>query len=281
MKLNQLLILSMGILFVLIQTSCSSTKGSKTKSTILSGTIKNAKDGRFLFTYDTYSLLQGTKKESIEVDDNGNFHFLIKADGPISGTLDFGRDMISGRGVNKYIYTYLEPGDSIYITADVNVLSDTNIIQNTLKYSGTAVPNNEFVHEANLRFESYQQLRENNSLFIMVNKPDQYKRTVDSIKDLKMEFVNQDRYARVSPRLKQIFEEEAYNIVFVRKFNYPSQHKSFNKGKEAELPSDYYEFADKVVISPNLDNKGVPYLRSTHFFLTNKYQLVKENGDSP
>ncbi|MEO6949471.1 MAG: TlpA disulfide reductase family protein, partial [Ginsengibacter sp.] len=114
--------------------------------------------------------------------------------------------------------------------------------------------------------------------FIMSQKPNQYKRTVDSIRDLKLAFVNQARYAGVSPRLKQNFEDEANNIVFVRKFNYPSQHKSFNKGIEAELPSDYYDFADKVVLSPDLDNKGVPYLRSAHFFLTNKYQLAKENG---
>lgn len=277
MKIKQLLILSIGILFVLIQTSCSSTKGSKTKSTILSGTIQNAKEDRFLFTYDTYALLEGTKRQSIEIDENGKFHFEIKAKGPISGTLDFGRDMIGGRGVNKYIYTYLEPGDSIYITADVNVLSDTNIIQKTLKYSGTAIPNNEFMHQTDLRFNSYQQLRENNSLFIMMQEPDQYKRTVDSIKDLKLEFVKAWE-GKISPRLKQMWEDEAKNLAIVRKFNYPSQHKSFNKGKEAVLPPDYYAFADKVSIDDNLDNKGVPYLRFTHFYLSNKYQLAKQNG---
>lgn len=271
------------LIWIFVQTGCRSTRETKTplKSTILSGTIKNYDESRFSFTYDTYALLKSTSKKSIDIDSSGKFHFQLNISHPITGTLNFGRVMIDGRGNNREIFVYLEPGDSIHITADMDVLSDTDIIKNTLAFSGTAVANNEFVNRIDWIFNSYKQKRENNSIFIKDMQPKEYLHTVDSIRDTKLRFLK--AYAdtvNISPKLREIYELDFKDLAVIRKFNYPSTNKFFNGGKEVELPADYYDFADSVKILNDLEEKGLPYLRYTNFVLTNKYQLAKQNGNN-
>lgn len=279
MKNKNLLIVLACILWTCMQLSCRATREGAKKKTILSGVIKNAKEPNFKLTYDIFSLLKSTQKEMIEIDSNGRFQIELSLNSPINGVLDFGRDPIGGRGVNKYIYTYLEPGDNVHIEADINVISDLDIIQKTLSFSGPGSNNNEFVNQVNWTFESYLQLRQNNQLFIQNLQPDEYKRTVDSIKDTKLQFL--EDYAdssKLSLTLMKIYEREFKNLPIIRKINYPSSNKFFNKDKEVTLPSDYYDFIEDVTISSDLEDKGLPYLRYTHFFLTNKYELKKQNG---
>src|SRR5690606_13311581 len=140
-----------------------------------------------------------------------------------------------------YIYIYLNPGDSLYVTADVKVLPDTDRIEKTLQFSGTAKNDNEFVNRFDFTFNSYNLLRLNNSTYIKELQPDEYKHTVDSVRDSKLVFIR--KYAdsvKISSKLKSIYESEAVNLAEVRKFNYPSSHAYFNEGKEAVLPDDYY-----------------------------------------
>lgn len=267
--------------WIFVQTGCRSTRESKVskKKTILSGTIKNYDESRFSFTYDTYSLLKSTSKKSIEIDSTGNFHYQLDISHPITGTLNFGRVMIGGSGNNREIFTYIEPGDSIHIEADVNVLADPDIIKKTLVYSGTGVDNNEFVNHVDQVFNSYQQKRENNSMFIKDMQPKEYLHTVDSIRDTKLKYLAAySDTSNLSPKLKEIYELDFKDLAVIRKFNYPSTNKFFNEGKEIQLPSDYYDFVDSVKVSNDLDEKGLPYLRYTHFVLTNKYELAKQNG---
>ena len=267
--------------FILININCRSTRNSteNKKKTILTGAIKNYNEDRFLFTYDTYALLKSTGKKSFEIDSMGNFNVELDISSPVTGVLNFGRVMIKGSGNNREIFLYLEPGDSLHIEADMDVITDGDMVKKTLVLSGEAKANNVFMNRVDQVFDSYPQKRQNNSEFIKVLQPREYLKTVDSIKDEKLRYVK--AYAdsiNISPKLREIFELESKNLAVVRKFNYPSTHKSFNAGKEAILPADYYDFVDKVKILTDLDEKGLPYLRYTHFVITNKYELAKEKG---
>lgn len=281
MILKKICIPILCITWIFFQTGCRSSRESKIekKRTVLSGSIKNYDEAKFSFTYDTYALLRSTSKKSIDIDSAGNFHYVLNISHPITGTLYFGRVMIGGSGNNREIFTYLEPGDSLHIEADMDVLSDTDIIKKTLVFSGTAVANNEFVNRVDWIFNSYRQKRENNSIFIKDMQPKEYLHTVDSIRDTKLKYLK--AYAdtvNISPKLQEIYELDFKDLAVIRKFNYPSTNKFFNGGKEIALPADYYDFVDSVKISNDLEDKGLPYLRYTHFVLTNKYDLKKQNG---
>jgi thiol-disulfide isomerase/thioredoxin len=267
--------------WVLFQAGCRSARPTKVaaKKTIVSGAIKNYDESSFVLTYDQYALLKSTAKKSIEIDSTGQFYYQLDISQPIMGTLNFGRVMVGGTGNNREIFIYLEPGDSLHIQADMDVLSDPDMIKKTLVFSGTGVDNNEFANRVDQVFNSYKQKTQNNSMFIKDLQPDEYKHTVDSIRDTKLKYLK--AYAdsqNLSPKLQEIYALDFKNLAVIRKFNYPSSNKSFNGGKEMKLPADYYDFVDSVRISNDLDEKGLPYLRYAHFALTNKYKLAKQNG---
>ncbi|MCO6497914.1 MAG: redoxin family protein [Chitinophagaceae bacterium] len=265
---------------IILLAGCTATKNKGiVNNTILTGHIDGVKDPYFQFNYDLYSLLEASKKENIDIDEEGNFRIDLSLKSPLKGNLYFGRDIIRGLGHNKNIYIYLEPGDSVHVTANVDFFQDTAIIEKTLGFSGKGAVNNRFVNDADFAFNSYPQLRDNNYGFILTLSPDEYKRNADSIRDEQIRYVS--KYydtAHISPRLKEIFIEESENLASARKINYPSGKKSFSQGKEVDLPADYYNFMDNIHIKSDLENAGVPYLRFTHFYLTNKYKLAQKNG---
>lgn len=281
MLTKRLFISLIGFTFILIVAGCRSTRSNvdNTKKTIMTGAIKNYNEELFNYTYDAYGLLKSTRNERFDIDSNGIFKVELNLSSPITGTLNFGRVMIKGSGNNREIFTYLEPGDSLHIEADMDVIKDGDIISKTLVFSGNATANNNFVNRIDQVFNSYPQKRQNNSEFIKVLQPDIYKKTVDSIKDEKLRYLAAyTDSVKISPKLKEIFELESKNLAVVRKFNYPSTNEFFNGGKKPVLPADYYEFVDKVKILPDLDDKGLPYLRYTNFVINNKFNLAKENG---
>lgn len=259
---------------------CTTAKqsGSK-KDTILTGRILGAKDPTFQFTYDLYALLEATKKDVVDIDSNGYFKITMDLNSPLKGNINLGREIIRGLGHNKIINIYLEPGDSVFISANVDFLLDTNIIEKTLAFSGKGAVNSQFVNDHDFAFNSYPQLRQNNYIFIHDLGPNAYKKNVDSIRNEEIRYIDKyDDTAHLSPTLKKIVIAEAENLASARKINYPSGNKSFNQGKAPVLPSDYWDFMDEIKTASNLEDAGVPYLRFTHFYITNKYKLVQQNG---
>lgn len=277
---QNLLIMSMAIFFLsALQTACTSSRTTAKKQTIIAGKIEHVKDETFLLSYDEYDLLAGTKNKRVPIDSDGNFHVALDITAPMKGSLYFGRDMIDGRGFNKNIYVYVSPGDSIFITANTDVLTDSNAIQNTLHITGTNAAPSRFMNEQDWAFNSYPQLRQNNYLFIYSLGPDAYKQNADSIRDEQIRFVK--KYAdtaRLPQFMQQAYISEVENLASARKIAYPSGHASFTKKTNVELPENYYDFMDDIKISDNLEQVGMPYLRFANFYFQNKYALKKKEG---
>lgn len=258
--------------------SCRPTRERGTRKTILTGKIESVSDPTIQFSYDTYSLLEPTKRATIDIDSTGEFKLVLDLKNPIKGVLSFGRDMIQGRGFNKLISIYLEPGDDLYVTADVNVLKDTNIIQNTLIFSGKNKQNSEFLNHFETAFNSYEQLKQNNYAFIVRLNPNEYKKCADSILNTQLKYLEEyDQKADLSPQLKEISIAEYKNLAAARKIVYPSSNKSYNQGKEVVLPPNYYDFINTLHFSADIDHVGLPYLRFMNFYYQNKYNLEIEN----
>ncbi|WP_299672562.1 TlpA family protein disulfide reductase [uncultured Polaribacter sp.] len=272
------LLIVKSILILLAISSCTDKKVADTKIYI-KGKLSNYDQEQGLIKYDEYGLLKKTRKKNFEVDSTGQFSFSIEVEKPIKATLDFGRVMFKGNGNNRYIYVYLKPGDSIDIKADMDVLSGNDIIKNSLQLSGSGAVNSLFVNQEDYTFNSYAQRRHNNYLFIVEKDAAAYIKTVDSIRNQKLAYIK-DYQSRqpLSDQLVEISKDEYRNLAVIRKMNYPSSHKNYTKGKAPILPNSYYDFVPNVKISKNLEEKGLPYLRFVHYFITNKLKLEEKKG---
>lgn len=278
----------MAILVVALVGVCTTMNGCLTakkssvqtaKAAVITGAMEHYEGEEFQLTYDVFSPLEKTRKQTVPIQPNGDFSIRIDEGVPIKGTLHFGRVMMEGRGVERNIGVYVEPGDSVHITADLAIEGDIDRIQKTLTFSGSGTANNEYIKQDGERFDSYPQRVQNNHRFIADLGPVDYVRTVDSIRDEKLAFLAAySDTARMSAALKEFFQDEYINLAIIRKINYPGSNKSFNDGVEQVLPPDYYDFIADVEISDDLSGKALPYLRFTHFFLTNAYRLASERG---
>ncbi|GAA5224797.1 hypothetical protein GCM10025777_54280 [Membranihabitans marinus] len=240
---------------------------------MITGEIKHYYEEEFKLIYDAFDMLKSTETTSIEIDSTGYFTYAMDMSTPFLGKLDFGKIMLESRGVYRYVHLYVEPGDSIFVNVD---LDD---IEGTLAFSGTGVDNNVLVNENVFTFDTYPQRVENNYAFIAKREAAEYLEIQDSLLTTRMGFLDSmSNQLDISDHLYETFKYEYYNDGIIRKMNYPSGHTSFNKGKAPVLPDNFYDFVETVEIEPELENKGLPYLRYVHFFLTNKYELEKEKG---
>lgn len=269
---------------LLVLTSCSekTPKTTITNTINIQGKLSSYDQPQGLMTYDEYDLLKKTQKNKFDIDSTGYFNFDITIEKPIKATLDFGRVMIKGNGNNRYVYLFLNPGDSIFIEADMDVISDTDIIKNTLKLKGSGAINSTFVNQEDYTFNSYAQRRNNNYTFIVEKQAADYAKTVDSIKNAKLIYL--EAYQKTHPisqKLVEIYKDDYENLAIIRKFNYPSSHEGYTKGHIPILPDNYYDFVKDIKISDHLEEKGLPYLRFLHFYISNKLNLEKTQGNSP
>ena len=179
-KINFLwFLISKSFIILLVLTSCSEKESltSVDNSVYISGKLSNYDDSNGLMTYDEYGLLKKTMKENFTIDSAGTFNFNIAVEKPIKATLDFGRVMKNGNGNNRYVYLFLNPGDSIHIEANMDVLTDELAIKNSLKLKGSGAVNSMFVNQEDYVFNSYKQRRENNYIFIVEKQGEEYSKT--------------------------------------------------------------------------------------------------------
>lgn len=282
MEIKKRFVLFVFVCFPLLLISCKSNieRTNEESSTVtVQGKLSNFDESIGLITYDEYGLLKKTKKQKFEVDSMGNFNFNIEIEKPIKATLDFGRVLINGNGHNRYVYLFMNPGDSIYIEANMDVMTDQDAIKNSLVLKGSGAANSMYVNQEDYRFNSYKQRRYNNYVFIVEKEGKEYAKTVDSIRDVKLSYLNNYKKEHpISEKLVEISKDEYNNLAIIRKINYPSSHENYSDGKKPILPDDYYDFIKDVDISNDLTEKGLPYLRFLHFFITNKWNLEKERG---
>ncbi|MFD0761153.1 TlpA family protein disulfide reductase [Lutibacter aestuarii] len=269
---------------LLVLTSCSEKKTITPENNTINiqGKLSGYDQSQGLMTYDEYDLLKKTRKNKFDIDSTGYFNFDITIEKPIKATLDFGRVMIKGNGNNRYVYLFLNPGDSIYIESDMDIISDKDIIKKTLKLKGSGAVNSTFANKEDYTFNSYTQRRNNNYTFIVEKQAADYTKTIDSIKEAKLKYLKEyQKTHQLSEKLVEVYKDEYENLAIIRKFNYPSSHEGYTNGEIAVLPDNYYDFVKDFKISDHLEEKGLPYLRFLHFYITNKLNLEKAQGKDP
>src|SRR5690606_2941933 len=190
------------------------------KPMVVTGKIENFGDTVVDFSYYTYEFLNDLEKEEVAFDDKGNFRMELHVKNPLKGWFSFGKvpmteeftfTTVEGKDtINKastmdfrMVFVYLEPGDSLHVTADVEKIKET------LAFSGNAAANNEFVQLEETTYNSYKHKFLKNWYNLVHRQPNEFKQITDSLRDEKLAFL--DSYAeegKVSPLLLEMYRND-------------------------------------------------------------------------
>ena len=247
-NINYIIALLFGALIFL---SCGEDKEEKgviePEPMVITGKVENFTDTITEFSYYTYEFLNDLSKEEVEFDEEGNFRMELNATHPIKGWFSLGKipntevftyTTIEGEETKhqagtmdfRMFYVFLEPGDSIHITLDAENIAET------LKFSGEGEENNRFVNLEEETYNSYKHRFLKNWYDVSNREPNDYKNTVDSLRDEKLEFLEKhEKSGEISPFLIQWYRNSYIGSAVGSKINYPSIHASYNDLDSTEL----------------------------------------------
>lgn len=263
-----------------------SKKEHKSNEIILVGQVKNIKDTTINFSYYQYKFLEDLTNEPVDFDSVGNFKMKLKADSPLKGWFSFGKEPIteeftyttiagidttmkSGTFDFKMVYLFLKPGDSIIMELDAMDIS------NSLAFSGNADDDIVFAIKEEQTFNDYKHKYLKNWYDVSQREPDDFKRNADKLYEEKMNFLNDFKSSHsLSPTLVSFYETNNYSSLVSAKVNYPGTYELYNKDKELNLPTGYYDFLKDVTIESSIAENGLGYFYSIQGILKKKYELA-------
>ncbi|WP_423818618.1 TlpA disulfide reductase family protein [Salinimicrobium sp. TIG7-5_MAKvit] len=263
------------------------SKSEDPEPMVVTGKIENFGDTVVDFSYYTYEFLNDLEKEEVAFDGNGNFRMELHVKNSLKGWFSFGKvpmteeftfTTVEGKDtINKastmdfrMVFLYLEPGDSLHVTADVEKMNET------LAFSGNAAANNDFVQLEETTYNSYKHKFLKNWYNLVHRQPNEYKQITDSLRDEKLAFL--DTFAeegKVSPILLEMFRNDYISTAVGSKIYYPAGHASYNELDSTELPSDYFDFLGEVSLKDDIGSNGIGYFYNLRSYLRKKYELAK------
>lgn len=253
---------------------------------VVTGFIQNLTDTILSFTYEEYKLLAGSQTTEIQIDSTGHFKFNLASLHPIKGFVSFGKSptvykfdikLVNGKDTSlqvesfdfKIVYLYLQAGDSLHMTADINQ------IKSSLTFTGSGADNNIFINKEDWEFNAYKQkyLRNYYSLAEMqVEDKTKFVNELHNKQRNKLRNSSQD--LELSRHLIELYES-SYQYQAIRSMiYYPAGYAGFNNGQAPDLPSDYYAFMDSIELPDNIDNLGIGAYYFLNSYLRKKYSLA-------
>ncbi|MFC2096850.1 TlpA family protein disulfide reductase [Bacteroidota bacterium] len=284
----KMLIKTLGVflLSILLFASCINDEDElKTDRIVVEGKILNYDQLKTTFSYDKYELLSSTRTAEVLFEPDGSYKMILKSDKALRGYFSFGKEAITykfdiiqvnGRDSSlsvesfdfKMLYLYLEPGDSIIMNLDYN------IITSSISFTGKGANNNIFINKEENEYNSYKHKYLRNYYNITYRQPLDYKRIVNQLRDEKLEFIdNFSKSKKLSTHLHEIYTADCHNDAISSKMNYPESHKSFNDGKPVILPEDYFNFLNDAVLFDEIGDKGIGHYYFLKSWLGKKYEL--------
>lgn len=280
-------------LIALVVMSCVSHPPSEKQPAVVCGQITGLADTILTFTYTPYSFLAEDTTVSFEVDSTGNFTFNLADTVPGKGFFSFGKvpktyefsyQTVEGRDTIgivpsvdfRMVWLYLEPGDSLQITADANA------IESTLSFSGSGARNNEFVNQEEFRFNDYKSKFLRNYYYKTFLGPAEYQTKTMTLLLEKQNFLNQfDSEDQLSTFLKEVYQNDYLAETWASWIYYPDSHAGFNQGVYPEVPDQYWSFLDEIEPAQDLTQLGAGYLSFLNAWLSKRYELRNPSGENP
>lgn len=272
------------VLFILSLLLGCKEKTSSEGPAIVTGNLTNYVEDEVEFSHREYKLFSSQIKKKVSVNPDGSFKMKVDLDTPTKGFFSFGRkpatyeievetpsgeDSTFTRGTNSFqlVYLYLQPGDSVHMTVNVNNISQS------LTFSGNNTADNRFVNVENEKFNSYPDKVRNNSYNIVTWGPEKYSSIIDNQKKEKLQFLqNYASEHNISEHLKEAYKWDYHGDAASSKIYYKSKREGFTN-ETVTLPTDYYNFMDAVPLADTFSDKGIGYFYFLDGFLEKKYEL--------
>ena len=286
MKRTLLRLFAIALLLIAIS-ACNQTDNKTINSrTVLSGSLDNIADTTIMLRYDEYALLSSTQTVYLEIDSAGRFTTVITSEHPLRAYASFGKtptvyrfdvEQLNGEIKTeqvgsfdfRVIFFYLQPGDSVHLSADMENIKES------LSFSGTGTDNNMYINLDEFEFNNYKQKYLRNYYNLTFQKANDFKRIVDEQRQKKHDFL--DEYSSthdISSHLERMFHT-TYDLEAVRaKIYYPRGHAGFNDGVMPDMPDDYFSFMDSVQIPGSIDDLGIGIFYSLNSWIQKKYELA-------
>lgn len=282
---NQILLLTLMFFFGL--TSCQQkTTKEINEQIVVTGSLQNLTDTLVVFNFSEYKLLARSQSTEIIIDSAGQFKLNLSSSHPLKGYISFGKaptvykfdiTLVNGKDSSlqvesfdfRMLYLYLQPGDSLHLTADIHQ------IENTLTFKGSGADNNIFVNEEDWEFNAYKQKFLRNYYSIAEMQVDDKRKFVNELHNKQRSKLRSSlQELELSHHLIELYEN-GYQYQAIRSMiYYPAGYSGFNNGQLPNLPSDYYAFMDSVEIPDNIDNLGVEAYYFLNSYLRKKYVLA-------
>lgn len=267
----------------------ASKRVKKSDEIILMGQVNNINDTTINFSYYEYKFLEDLKNEPVDFDSEGKFKLNLKANSPLKGWFSFGKESvveeftyttISGKDTTmktgtfdfKMVYLFLKPGDSIVMNLDAMN------IHSSLTFSGNTDDDIKFAIKEEETFNDYKHKYLKNWYDVSQREPNDFKSNADKLYEEKTAFLNSFKSSHnLSPSLVSFYETNNYSSMVSAKVNYPSIYELYNKDKQLNLPSDYYDFLKDVEIKNSIAENGMGYFYNIQGIMKKKYELALFN----
>lgn len=213
--------------------------------TIVSGKISNPKNQTISVSY--YEIGE-EKTINGKINVKGFFKIIINEEKASSYFLTHGDERTT---------MYLFPGDSVFVTLD------TKKFDESVNYSGKGALQNNFLAKQYLYFEkgiASNEFEENYSNKIAYSEPDIYEKFIDSVMNLKLNYLTKFKESLPIKFYDYLYAEEVFRYTN-EKIDYPFLHYYLRgiMDSTATVNENYYNFYNI------LDIKNQNYLASTYF----------------
>ena len=222
------------ILLLVVATLMSCSKKENEYVTI-SGKIENVQaDSVFVINDDVRKaipVVNGEFRDTLKLNQNGYFTF---------------------RSGNERTDIYLTPGDSLYITTDMQAFDEQ------LKYGGTSEKENNYLAQKQLKTEEVY--ADPQSFFSSI--PTEFKTKLDGVRDEMMQDLKNSQLNAKFTELEKKNIDYFYHTLLAQ---YPMAFKYFTRN-EAVLPDGFNEGSDKLSLENEADFTTVPAYKQYVFY---------------
>ncbi|GGG91798.1 hypothetical protein GCM10011416_05630 [Polaribacter pacificus] len=257
---------------------------------VVTGKVENLKDTTIVFSYYEYDFLKDLARQEVKFDSDGSFKMKMEKTAALKGWFSFGKvpitEVFQLKTVKnkdtimktetydfRMIYLYLQPGDSLHLTVDVND------IKNTYNFTGENAAQSIFVNQEEYRFNNYKSKFLRNYYNLVNRGPDEYKQIADELYQNKLAFLDDFSSShKLSDDLIAFYKADYKATNVGSKINYPAMHASYTNKEETVLPEDYYNFLETVKLDGSISKHGTGYFYNLRTYLKKKYDFEKSSN---
>lgn len=235
------------ILFTSCQGEDSNKKSEAQKARgdniVVAGKVENPKSRQIKLKHPATAPGNFT---TTKLSGNGSFSKTLSLEEPAYFRLMQGKQNMS---------FYAEPGDSIHVNFNPRQ------IPQSIKFSGNHTLENQYLANKAKMKDSLNLLSRKSQRRLYKQNPNNFLQRIDSIAGIYRDFFKSSFNSETPSPTFEKFEKASNQFLFYRmKESYPLLYRRLNRGQEANLPEDYYDYKENATFD-DADLLNIPSFR--------------------